>query len=602
MTVIWLKQHSIIHTLLCLALALLMLSACRAPEGIMDALKDPLDPSLRLSYSDYENALRSNQQSAEQRKQAFADNIPPIPAMAPIIAPPPPPEIGSEKLVSMAVTEDVPIKDVLLELARLAEVDIEIDPNIKGGVIFRVKNKPLNEVFERISNLAKLRITKEQGMIRVEQDLPYVVNYPVDFLNLTRSNEGSVEITTKVLGSSGSGGDGGSEGGLDSGSTNALTSSYESDLWDSVEKGINSILTDQSSAEEAFASSLGATSATGEVNLGTSNNGSDTSSTGIQDSFSVLNKQAGVITIRTTGAKHKEIKQFIQHIKKSASAQVLIEAKIVEVNLDEEHRTGVNWDFITRSTGGFRANGTFTDATATATSGILSLSILDKTGNNIETAIDLVEKFGASRTLSSPRLHAMNNQQSVLTFAENQVYFTLDIEREEQQDDSGNDTTTLSFESELHTVPIGVVLTLQPSINLETNEIMMNIRPTVSRITGTVSDPAVTLVASQDNLNVQSQIPVVEVRELDSVLKIQSGQVMVIGGLMQENVDNEDTGVPVLGRIPWLGKAFKSSKKTKEVIETIIFIRATIVPSFGVSDEDKQFYKTFTSERRSLKL
>ena len=150
-------------------------------------------------------------------------------------------------------------------------------------------------------------------------------------------------------------------------------------------------------------------------------------------------------------------------------------------------------------------------------------------------------------------------------------------------------------------------MTLQPSINLETDEITMNIRPTLTTTSTTVDDPAVALTSQKnlgDNTNgtaVTSSIPVIDVRELDSIMKLKSGDVMIMGGLMKSDVTNTDTGVTGIGSIPFLGNAFKSVVKTDNTVETVIFVKATIIPSDGmVVKADKDLYKNFFRDPRPL--
>jgi general secretion pathway protein D len=194
----------------------------------------------------------------------------------------------------------------------------------------------------------------------------------------------------------------------------------------------------------------------------------------------------------------------------------------------------------------------------------------------------------------------MNNQQAVLSFAFNQVFFTLDVQ--EQEDRFGDSLTkTLNIDSNVNTIPIGVILNLQPSIDTDTDEITMNIRPTLSRIKSEIDVPGVTFLAARNNIqNVRSTIPIVEVRELDSILKIHSGQIMVIGGLMEERSSNDETGVPILSTAPLIGKLFKGVAKDSQVVETVIFIKAPIVPGYGVSKEDQHLYRTFVRDPRPL--
>lgn len=529
-----------------------------------DKIGDYLDPDLRLGRDEYKEALIPN------RKIDNSANIPSIPQISPILATPKTPAAGTDKLVTIAVTEDVPLKEVLIELGRLADVDMEIDPAISGGVIFRVKDKPFDSVIKRVAKLGGLKYSVEDGILRVERDLPYIKNYPVDFLNVVRSSSGGVNVNTQVLG----GGSSESAGeGITGGSNNSITTQYEGDLWTSLEAGLQSVLSFN------------------QTSLLSASEGSVSESTA---SFN-MNRQAGVISVLATNTQHENVKTYLEEISKKVSAQVLIEAKIVEVTLNENYQTGIDWGTLSDQNLGLSVTSNFQNV-ATSAGNFLTIRGL----NSINAAVSMTERFGVSRTLSSPRLHAMNNQQAVLTFAENRVYFTLEVQ-EETDGEGADQLETLTIESTLNTVPIGVLLTLQPSIDLDNQEVTMNIRPTLSRITGTVNDPAVDIIVARNNstggsLDVSSEIPVIEVRELDSVMKIKSGQIMVIGGLMRDVNSNDDIGVPYMSNLPFVGNLFKSVSKSTDIVETIIFIQATIVDNgstTGVSKQDQNIYDKF---------
>ena len=524
--------------------------------------KSVIDDYTGLSRGEYKNALLPKREVDPFPFDTRKPRVDDAPEVAPMLSAPTPPSFGTDKLVTLSVTEDVPVKEVLTELAAEAEVDMEIDPGIQGGIIFNVKNKPFSRVIDRISKLAGLRYEYDNGILRVERDLPYQKNYSVDFLNLTRSAQGSVNITTQVLGG---GGDG-----LTGGSSNAITSSYEGDVWGPVAEGIQSVL-DYSPAKLISSAETGNSLGSGKIGY-------------------TINKQAGVISVTASNAQHQLIGEYLRKVKESVSAQVLIEAKVVEVTLLDRFNTGIDWGVLSDQNIGVEVSGQF-DMDASAGTNFLRIRGI----NDLNAAVSLVQEFGTSRTLSSPRLHAMNNQQAVLTFAENFVYFTIEVEEEVNNSGTTEEGTTLTVDSQLNTVPIGVIMTLQPSINLETQEVTMSIRPTLSRVSGTVSDPGVDIVLARNdsNLGVTSDIPVIEVRELDSVLKIKSGEVMVIGGLMREITTNEEKGVPYASAVPIFGNLLKKTHKDTEVVETVIFIKATIVPNRGVSVEDQRMYNTF---------
>jgi len=496
---------------------------------------------------------------------------PSIPEASNILTTPVPSSISNDKLISISVTEDIPLKDVLIELSRLADVDMEIDPRINGGIILRVKDKPFKNVIDRVVSLGGLRYKVEDGIMRIERDTPYKKDYRVDFLNVTRSSESSISVDTQSLG--------GTESDLPSGSASSTTQTSEADVWASVEEALTNIL-----------------SFTQEANI-ISNDRVDAVGTDSSSSIQ-MNRQAGIISIIATEKQHASALEYLENVEEQISTQVLIEAKVVEVTLDEQYRSGVDWGTLSNHTLGLSINGNF-GAGISSTADFFKITAnngAERAGSTLSSAISFTEQFGVTRTLSSPRLNAMNNQQAVLSFAENFVYFTIEVQ-EEEDDDGTSVSTTLTVDSEQNTVPVGVILTLQPSINVETDEITMHVRPTLSRITGQVADPGVELSAASAGVTgIENLVPIVEVRELDSILKIKSGEIMVIGGLMQDVQSSEDKGIPFINRAPVVGNLFKSKTQTTDTVETVIFIKATIIKnndSRSITKHDKDYYNTF---------
>ncbi len=587
-----------LFSLLVTSATALMIMSCDIDR---DKPLDPLDRSLNLSRQDYRELAGIKEAKKSEIINEAKTLAPPIPKVAPILAAPRPPKIQASRLVSIAVSDDVPLKDVLLELSRLADIDIEIDSGIQGGISFRAKDRPFNEVVERIANMAGLRYSMKNGVLRIERDNAYVNNYNLSFLNMVRSSQSSVNISTDVL--SAGGGEGG--GGITTGSTSSISAEANDDFWTGLETSVSQILS------SVPISRLSGQSTQETETVAAAEGGSSGSFAG--GAFYVVNRQAGMLSISGSQRQHELVSSYLEQIKASASAQVLIEAKIVEVTLTDEYKTGINWDTISNKNGGNNGisatfNPGFTDATNITTASL----DLENFGLDIRTAVSLVEKFGTTRTLSSPRLHAINNQPAVLTFAENRIFFEVTVERED--DELADDGTTLqqgsiSVESERRSVPIGIILNILPSIDTKRNEVTLNVRPTLSRQVGTVTDPGSALInqliladgADDDDVAFTNEVPIVEVRELDSIMKLRSGQVMVIGGLMEQTSTNTDTGTPFLGDVPFLGNLFKGVEKVDETTELVIFIRATIVTPHGnYHDADKKVYENFTNDPRPL--
>jgi MSHA biogenesis protein MshL len=598
------------------SLSLLSLSACN-PEDELAGFRggDPIDRGQGLTRQDYRDMNKAEKLLPNDATVGTALGAPSIPDVAQILAAPRPPKVGNSKLVSVTITDDVPLRDVLFELGRLADVDIEIGPGLEErGVNFRAKDKPFNEVIERISDLAGLRYRVKGGVLRIERDLPYFKNYSLDFLNIVRSSTSTVNVTSNVLSSSVSGGSSsssssssgsggsGSTGntGVTSGTTSSINSSAESDLWASLEASIGDILGEAADASTITRTDSGSGAAAAQT-------AATTTAPAAGAANFVINRQAGVLSVNGSERQHDKVVLFLDLLRRNSSAQVLIEAKIVEVTLNDQFQSGVNWTNIIGELGktnlsiGNYAPVAMSDGFSLGSNGALSLAV---EGGDLDAVLQLTQRFGTTRTLSSPRLHAINNQQAVLTFAQNRVFQNCEVTQGQTSTvvDGSTNTTSPSYSCEINTIPIGIILSILPSVNLDTQEVTLNVRPTLSRQVDEVENVSNRLAAQAlGDTTLESFIPIVEVREIDSVMKIRSGGVMIIGGLMEDSMAGEERGVPGVSDIPWLGNAFKSHSEQLQKRELIIFIKASVVNSSGSgSPIDRGIMQKYTTDPRPL--
>jgi general secretion pathway protein D len=147
------------------------------------------------------------------------------------------------------------------------------------------------------------------------------------------------------------------------------------------------------------------------------------------------------------------------------------------------------------------------------------------------------------------------------------------------------------FTTTPHTIPIGFVMNVTPQIN-GNDVVLLNVRPTISRIVGSVQDPNPSLVRS-DGGQILSEIPAIAVRELESLLRLQDGQIAVMGGLMQDSIFQGTNRVPFLSKLPVLGEGVFSSRTNDTVkTELVVFIRPVIVRTPSVED-DLRDYRRF---------
>ncbi len=510
----------------------LLLSSC---AGSKLERMDKIDSDAGLTATDYEKILLKKTTSAadkaaavqKEKDQESADKFS-VPSFSPMVTQPKTPMAAGDKVISLAVTEDVPLKDVLIELGRLAKIDVDIDPTIAGGIILNAKNRPLKEVLDRIAALGRLKYTYKNGVLNFKPDTPYMQNYFVDYLT-----EGS-------------------------------------SVWSDVETNLQTIIQNADSSEGAPPASAS------------------------------LNKSAGIISLFAGEAQHKSVQAYLDDVYKYASAQVLIEAKIIEVTLNKEFQSGINWSSI-----GNMALNTSVDIAGSTfklspNGGTSSSPITFKLfGSDITTAVKALEKFGTSRGISSPRLHAMNNQKASLDFSEKLIYFTVSSSQVTTPSTSGA-VTNSNVTATKNEIPVGVQLEITPSINLKTNEITMGINPTITVDSGErAKDPSVN---PNTGASLGNEVPIIKTRKINTIAKIGSGEILVIGGLLQESADNSDTGVPFLEKIPVLGYLFKYASRSNKVIETIIFVKATIVENGkeSLGKYDRSFLDNFSTSKRKF--
>ncbi|MDB5490509.1 MAG: bacterial type and secretion system family protein [Micavibrio sp.] len=612
--------------ILTLSLATVSLSGC---DLLRNNLK--IDRSGNMETQDYRDGL-APRIAQEDEKGANAAPDAAIPDLQAYIASPSK-DLKPMPLVSISVNQTVPLRDALFELASQAGYDIELDPRIKGSIIFTAREKPFDLVIDRISDIANLRYKFENNILRVEMDSPFQKVYKIDYLSFVRKNTSSINNDISVV----------TGGGANAGSKFQAANTSEADFWGELNTGLSQILGVPQSqgsmmtakdptitaapanpvAVEAVAAPgadgktapVAAPAATLQVQslpTGTADTAAAPAAAPVAgqspdgSTFS-MNKQAGMISVNATERQHKLIEAYLKELRRSVSSQVLIEAKVLEVSLTDEFAAGVNWNTLKNMFGEFSLG---FGAVSTASAGLpgfdpaslnpTSLAQFAYNGNDITALVQALDRFGTVKALASPRLMVLNNQSAVLNVANNQVYFEVKVDVTAGTNGSATQTTV---NSTIHTVPEGVLINVQPSINLDDQSVSMAVRPTITRITSYVNDPGVAYVTQANNISgITSRVPVVNVQEMDSVLKINSGQTLVMGGLMQDRTQSTQQGTPVLSEIPMFGALFRNQGDKVSKTELVVLMKATIVDGSNISDTDKDLYKKFSDDRRPTQL
>lgn len=606
------KITKVIPVLLLITFSMIGLSGCDLTRNYLKADRDA-----NAEIQDFRDTLASRVQDDNEEKNKRRASSSSIPSMQSYIAQ----STHNKKsmpLVSVSVNQGVPVRDVLFELARQADYDLELDPSITGAIIFSARERPLDEVVDRISKMAGLRYNFKDNVLRVEVDRPYNQTYKVDYLSFVRKNQGSIRNNVAVV----------SGDGADTGSSFESTSESEVDFWSELSANLEQILNigasnlatleDPVIASEDSSGDFEEDSSGDFEDDGTLNieslpvDGSNGSSGGIanaQSTFSV-NKQAGLISVYAPELIQQQISAYLDLVRKSVTAQVLIEAKILEVRLTDEFSTGIDWEVVGNNVinEGLLGFGTSVGSISAATNTRAALSGVDASsefrlgyfGDDVNAIVEAISRFGTTRALASPRLTVLNNQSAVLNVADNRVFFELDID---VTTDDG--TTETEIDSEIRNVPEGVLVNVQPSINLDTGRISMAVRPTITRVVDEINDPAVQFVTAQNNIQgVQSLIPELNVQEIDSVIQMRSGQPIVMGGLLQDSMTSQQEALPVLGEVPVFGALFRNQLDSMQKTELVILLKATILESESDSfhSADRDIYKKFSNDRRPFRF
>lgn len=533
--------------------------------------------------------------------------------LAPAMPKPPRPTPPQE--VYSVVMQNVNVQDLLFALARDAKLNVDIHPSISGTVTMNVRDQTLTEILDRVARQVDLRYEMHGRSLSILPDTPFLRNYRIDYPNIEREGTISISTSTNVASTGaapggGSGGSGGSSG--SNASTSEIKSKSNNHFWLTLITNVRDLLreTDKvvpdgvaDAGARALAATLPVTPA--PAGVGTAATVTAAPRTVFREAASVVaNPETGNLSVRATQSQHDRVREFLDRVMRSARRQVLIEATIVEVDLSSRYQQGIDWSLVKPNGTGFESALKISPSGLSSglqTSGVLSsLSSLTLTGPSIFKGFDLtamlsmLESFGTLRVLSSPKISVLNNQSSVLKVVDNKVYFVVSVTAGTVAS-PGVAATPATYSTTINTVPIGLLMSVTPQIS-ETNEVILNLRPTISRITGYASDPNPVLAQYQTT----NRIPEVQTREMESVLRVQSGGVAILGGLMQDSRNNNSDEVPVLNQIPFLSNLFKYRDESSKKTELVIFLRPTVLQDASLEGDFKDYRQTLNDARSGM--
>ena len=293
----------------------------------------------------------------------------------------------------------------------------------------------------------------------------------------------------------------------------------------------------------------------------------------------IVNAESGIVTVRATSRQQEKVAEFLAQVMGSARRQVLIEATIVEVLLNDNYQTGVDWSALGLNGLGYSVTQSMIGANL-GTAPFFAIEYSNPNGpggRNISSTVKLLDSFGNTRVLSSPKIMAVNNQTAVLKVVDNRVYFTVQAQ---VTPGNNNQAPIVAYTTTQNVVPVGFVMNVTPQI-ADNDVVVLNVRPSVSRILGFVRDPNPDLA----RVNVTNNVPEIQSREFESVLRVPSGQIAILGGLMQDSFEGKRDGVPLASRIPFFGDWVSYRNDTSRKSELVIFLRPIVVRDASIEGD-----------------
>ena len=458
----------------------------------------------------------------------------------------------------------VPLKPFLQGMIDDSPYSVAFHPSARASVSLDLKDVTISEVVETLNSLYPVDIRFSGKVIQVFPAIVKTETLDINYLMLKRFGMTSTNISSGGIVQNGnSGGSSGnnsssnnssssnssgnstgnnnqnnnqnnSNGGGSSGNGSNVHTSSESDYWQELEDTLKMIM-----------------------------KAAPTDNTSV-----VVSPQSGLVTVRGLPSDIQAVKDFIKRSEENLLRQVVLEAKIVEVTLDDDYQQGINWqnvishdgdtnfNFSTNSVSSFGNELTSTLGSAAT----LTFSNLDFSG-----VVNLLQTQGNVQVLSAPRVTATNNQKAVLKAGQDEYYVT----------DVSNTTvtgtaTTSTPEIELEPFFSGIALDVTPQIS-EEGDVVLHVHPSVTETEEqqkviTLDEEQYVLPLAQSNI-----------RESDTIIRAKSGEIVVIGGLMQSETREFESRVPYIGAIPVLGNLFKSKQDVETKKELVILIKPTVV-------------------------
>lgn len=451
--------------------------------------------------------------------------------------------------VTIVTNDWVDVREILRSVATNTGLGLQMAPDVEGNVNIHLENVPVSRALDAILEPVNLGYEVVNNVLVIHKQGMVTRWFKFDYPVTLREGRGELEISAG--GEESSGNSGGSSGGSSSSNQNKshVTSTATMSVWPEVMEALKVLVFQGSKAEESAAQGESSLAASMSDELGRT---------------LVINPMASLIHVTAEFDRVNQVEKILGKLQESLQRQVAIEVRIMEVSLDHDTQTGVNWQSTINPSDGQGSLSTLGDSGNIGDS--FFQFVVD--GTDLNGVFQALSTSGHLKSISTPRITTLNNQKAVVRVVKEDVFYQAEVEPAIITNGVASEPV-VNYTAQ--SVSVGVVLDVTPQVG-EDGTITLNVHPTISDITGIAESPN------------QDTAPILSIRELDTVGKVQAGQTLVIAGLISERTQQTRSGIPILKDLPLLGYIFGKTTDQKSNIELVMLLTPTLLEGKAIDD------------------